>query len=958
MVLTMENMGLAPSGVNGENATEIVAPGRADFVTVATAALGIGGPRGNVLIPDSHLFQAVAACCDEGGRLLYPPAVRKLIGRYGEHVNQIPQEHRQEFLNELTKVTGRPLPAFKPTPFAAVVEGIAGPDTRLEDAVRAAAGPPAGPTRPHEATPSDTPKSESPAKAALDLIREHVRLIQQLAEPLKGHGKIVIACFGEAPDQLDPRTKKPGRRLQSHVAHINVGDVDHAAADIARLTAHPHHNVYMPLAVFRPDLPSGGKGFERDVIGCLGVIADFDDPEAARWAERLPMPPNYVLETSAGRFQAFYLFDKPEPVDAVKPVAERLKAFARCDHGTSDISHVWRVAGTLNWPNAKKVAEGRPREPQLVRVAQAWDGQTTRLQDLDAASPAAARSSDDAEKDQKHNPQNAAPSKRRRRNGQPHPAAVEGTPEREGALAELAFLPPQLQEEIKRPAEGDRSKALFRVIAKLIECGRSDDTIENLIYAHPNGIGEKYADRDDLDKEIARVRARTGNDDPIALLVAEMNEDYAVVDDNGKTVVVYRRKDNELNRKYVVRSSFQDFRNIYLNDRVITTDTNGNLKPRTKAEIWLAHPDRLTYKGGLSFLPGQSETPEGVFNLWAGWAVTPRPGDWSLMKAHIRDVICSGDQEHFEYVVNWMAKAVQEPATAGEVALVLRGERGTGKGAFARGFGRLFGQHFLHLSHARHLTGNFNAHLRDACLVFADEAFYAGDKQHEGQLKRLVTEPTLLIEGKYQNAVQVRNCLHVIVASNEEWVVPAGTDERRFFVLDVSAQRKKDFAYFNALENEAGNGGVEAMLHELLHHDLTGFNVRDVPATAALLDQKVLSLRGIEAWWFDILADGDCPGTTYNPEVLQDGQDWTSEIKASRDALYNDYLEFSKRMREYKPKTKEELGKFLRKFVPGLGKKRPRQEGNRSRIYILPPLQDCRAAFEREIGETIEWEQG
>jgi hypothetical protein len=105
---------------------------------------------------------------------------------------------------------------------------------------------------------------------------------------------------------------------------------------------------------------------------------------------------------------------------------------------------------------------------------------------------------------------------------------------------------------------------------------------------------------------------------------------------------------------------------------------------------------------------------------------------------------------------------------------------------FARTFGALFGQHFLHLSDARHLTGNFNAHLRDSCLVFADEAFYAGDKQHEGQLKRLVTEPTLMIEAKYANAVSVRNCLHLIVASNDDWVVPAGTDERRFFVLDVS----------------------------------------------------------------------------------------------------------------------------------------------------------------------------
>ena len=140
----------------------------------------------------------------------------------------------------------------------------------------------------------------------------------------------------------------------------------------------------MSPAIYRPDLPSGAKGFERDIVACLGIVADFDDPDAAQWVERLPLPANYVLETSAGRFQAFYLFDKPEAPEDVKPVAERLKTFARCDHGTMDISHVWRVPGALNWPNAKKVAEGRARDPQLVRVEK-YDNSRTSLQSLSDA---------------------------------------------------------------------------------------------------------------------------------------------------------------------------------------------------------------------------------------------------------------------------------------------------------------------------------------------------------------------------------------------------------------------------------------------------------------------------------------------------------------------------------------------------------------------------------------------
>jgi hypothetical protein len=73
----------------------------------------------------------------------------------------------------------------------------------------------------------------------------------------------------------------------------------------------------------------------------------------------------------------------------------------------------------------------------------------------------------------------------------------------------MQSLPLDLQEQIKQPAAGDRSKAIFRLIAALIKEGLEDKTIENVIYAHPQGIGAKYANRDDLDKEIARVRIKT-----------------------------------------------------------------------------------------------------------------------------------------------------------------------------------------------------------------------------------------------------------------------------------------------------------------------------------------------------------------------------------------------------------------------------------------------------------------
>src|SRR3954468_8668933 len=199
---------------------------------------------------------------------------------------------------------------------------------------------------------------------------------------------------------------------------------------------------------------------------------------------------------------------------------------------------------------------------------------------------------------------------------------------------------------------------------------------------------------------------------------------------------------------------------------------------------------------------------------------------------------------------------VQHPDQPGEVALVLRGKKGTGKGTLGNWLIKLLGQHGMHIAHAKHLVGNFNAHLRDAVFVFADEAFFAGDKQHEGVLKALGRGPPITIEGKYHNPVMMANMTHILMASNSDWVVPATTDERRFCVMDVSDSHIRDIPYFDAINAQMEGVGLAAMLHEFLHRDLSGFNVRQVPQTEALADQKRHSLDSLSRWWSTVLHRG------------------------------------------------------------------------------------------------------
>lgn len=387
----------------------------------------------------------------------------------------------------------------------------------------------------------------------------------------------------------------------------------------------------------------------------------------------------------------------------------------------------------------------------------------------------------------------------------------------------------------------------------------------------------------------------------IANYMAELNRSHAVVRIQGKVPILNEEVDPEFGWKDFSLSSSFDLKLLYVNRKF-----PGQGKRENVADLWLKYPERREYKG-IVFSPKRNVS--GYYNLWQGFAVEPKEGDCSLFLNHIRDNLAQKNDTIYQYILAWMADIVQRPDQRPGVSLVLRGKQGTGKGIFCWEFGSLFGPHFLHVPHSQHLVGNFNAHLKNALLVFADEAFWAGDRSHEGPLKAMITEKKLPIEFKGKDVVWVKNHIHLLVASNHEWVVPAGPEERRFFVLDVSEQHMQDHEYFNALSEQMENGGREALLHYLLDYDLSGVNLRQFPQTEALLEQKLHTMGSVEKFWYECLMEGRI--------FIQDGR-WNSWV--IRHALHDAYVQHAKMTGERRRSTETKLGKGLHKLVPGLHK--------------------------------------
>jgi hypothetical protein len=662
---------------------------------------------------------------------------------------------------------------------------------------------------------------------------------------------------------------------------------------------------------------------------------------------KLPMgvPPPTVVVFSGGGYQGFWALAEPFPIEGETARAEeferynrQLELLFRADR-CHNVDRIMRLPGTINIPDVRKAKKGRV--PTLATLTRFGDQRYP----LSAFTPAPAVQS----RGEPFGLGNQAQIK------------VSGNIERVLDLAELDKwnVPDRVKIVIaqgrhpEEQKEGDNSRSawLFDALCNLARCEVPDDVMFSIVTDSGWGISESVLDKGSNAEKYALRQIERAKDHAIDPWLRELNERFAIIGNiGGKCRVVEEVFDPSLKRPRLTRQSFEDFRNRYCN-RFTQQAVNGKIKNVPVGAFWLHHPRHRQYDT-IVFSPGH-ETPK-AYNMWRGFGCESRPGDCSLFLGHIRQTVCSGDEEIFEYVMSWMARAVQHPDTPGEVALVLRGGKGVGKSVFAREFGKLFGRHFLHVSNPSHLVGNFNSHLRDAVVLFADEAFYAGDKKHASMLKTLVTEETIVIEAKGIDAESAPNYVHLIMASNDEHVVPASGDERRFLVLDVGTKYRTDC--FAAMLSQLNTGGREALLHILMTRDIGEFDVRRVPQTAALQDQKQLSMTPFEEWWFQKLDDG---------QLLPGDERWERYVQ--KDLLLRDYCDSARNWNLQRRGNQVALGKFLSRVCPGLTVSKrnaeweePGRDGTllvrrgRRNFYELPTLEEARAKWV-ELHGPVDW---
>jgi hypothetical protein len=351
---------------------------------------------------------------------------------------------------------------------------------------------------------------------------------------------------------------------------------------------------------------------------------------------------------------------------------------------------------------------------------------------------------------------------------------------------------------------------------------------------------------------------------------------------------------------------------------------------------WAKNPNARTYEGGVIFLPGEKAHFD-CFNTWDGFTVRPQRNDLLLepIYYHLKEVLCNGKQELYDYLRKWTAYTLQNPGKQAGSTIVTRGAKGSGKGWYGQFLRVIWGRHGKQVINPAHLTGKFNGHLADVCFLFADEAFFSGDVKHEGILKGLITEPTFMVERKGIDSLEQKNYLKIYMATNNDFAVPATKDERRFCVLDVSSKHMGDRPYFNVLFKALDSQEVQAaFLYAMLDTDLTGFYMGDIPESEGLRTQRYHSMTSVQKWLVDSLKKG-CFG-----EDKGFGS-FPESVGATK--LYETYINWCNdgQIRSFDRSTQTAFGKYLKAIY-----RKKERNGSGQNEYWFESLDDTISKFE------------
>lgn len=248
---------------------------------------------------------------------------------------------------------------------------------------------------------------------------------------------------------------------------------------------------------------------------------------------------------------------------------------------------------------------------------------------------------------------------------------------------------------------------------------------------------------------------------------------------------------------------------------------------------------RSASSSGIYYGYGEPED----YDLWTGIPTEPVQGDCSCVKRMIKEALCSGNEEQYNYMIGWMATLMQRPGKKMGTAICLRGEQGSGKSLLGEILCDVLGEQYSIAITADGGCDKFNSIMVDKALAILQEFTYPSSKGKDGvpvamsYLKTMVTDERGTREDKNVKKTSVVSRFNLMLTMNTSSNFFLERGDRRFFLPDISREysgtpdNPKNADMFGPVVKWRENKRQGTFLKYLLEYKIKDFDPRKIPNT-------------------------------------------------------------------------------------------------------------------------------
>jgi len=323
------------------------------------------------------------------------------------------------------------------------------------------------------------------------------------------------------------------------------------------------------------------------------------------------------------------------------------------------------------------------------------------------------------------------------------------------------------------------------------------------------------------------------------------------------------------------------------------------------------------YRQGLDWYYNTYQPPiwyENVFYSKGNIEVSKREELPLLYKQFFLHLV-KDHEDSYLYVLSWLSNAMKY---RNYCVLTAIGNQGIGKGVLGEIMRLLIGEKNFHTSDTRLITKDFNKQFKNKRIVFCDEIQIL-KIEHVNKFKALIND-MIEIEGKGENAVEVKNYASIYIASNNFDSIRLTDDDRRFSIIELTDQKLIHYMSTEQISSLIEPKNIKE-LAEYLWHLVIDQDIMKTPFKSSRTEEvRLAGLKDWEEWLFDDYAIDNAGKTVELKNVSEAVEsEFGAKFKPSRRAL--------KKLQEVYPK------KFTLQYITV-------ETGKRSWYVKFPSIQE------------------